>query len=147
MSLGKAKTKHPEPDIIQCSNNLTQVVKSNINDHGESSRTGSINNIVKFIEGSKSTSFLSLTASILPWTLTEATERIQKLPGVGTLSNITRNVSSSGVFDYAGGIATYLSPRKRNRSVSDAGSLFSPWALFDNVNQQFDLQANQDELD
>ena len=86
-------------------------------------------------------------AITLPRTMTASEERGSRLGVVKTLSNFTNNVSSNYIPSLPGGIMNYLNPSKSKTEQTKSGATFSPWNLFDNVNQQYALQANKDDLD
>ena len=80
-------------------------------------------------------------------TLPASEERGSRLGVVKTLSNFTNNVSSNYIPSLPGGIMNYLKPSKIKTEQTKSDATFSPWNLFDNVNQQYALQANKDDLD
>ena len=80
-------------------------------------------------------------------TLPASEERGSRLGVVKTLSNFTNTVSSNYIPSLPGGIMNYLNRSKRKTEHTNSASTFSPWNLFDNVNQQYALQANKDDLD
>ena len=82
-----------------------------------------------------------------PRTTTVSEERGSGLGVVKTLSNFTNNVSSNYIPSLPGGIMNYLNPTRNETEQIKSGVNFSPWNLFDNVNQQFALHANKDDLD
>ena len=82
-----------------------------------------------------------------PRTTTVSEERGSGLGVVKTLSNFTNNVSSNYIPSLPGGIMNYLNPTRNETEQIKSGASFSPWNLFDNVNQQYALQANKDNLD
>ena len=86
-------------------------------------------------------------AITLPRTMTASEERGSRPGVVKTLSNFTNNVSSNYIPSLPGGIMNYLNPSKSKTEHTNSASTFSPWNLFDNVNQQYALQANKDDLD
>ena len=118
MTLSKAVPKATESSIEDKSNMHNKVGKSK----SFNGKSGKISRPSNHILGTRSISSTSLGS----------------LQVVKTLTNFTNG--------YAGGIMNYLSPTEDRRATSH-GSIFSPWTLFDNVNEQYDLQANQEELD
>ena len=86
-------------------------------------------------------------AITLPRTMTASEERGSRLGVVKTLSNFTNTVSSNYIPSLPGGIMNYLNPTRNETEQIKSGVNFSPWNLFDNVNQQFALHANKDDLD
>ena len=86
-------------------------------------------------------------AITLPRTLTASEERGSQLGVVKTLSNYANKASSNYIPRIPGGIMNYLNPSKGKTEQTKSGATFSPWNLFDNVNQQYALQANKDDLD
>ena len=86
-------------------------------------------------------------AITLPRTMTASEERDSRLGVVKTLSNFTNNVSSNYIPSLPGGIMNYLNPTRNETEHTKSGATFSPWNLFDNVNQQYALQANKDDLE
>ena len=90
----------------------------------------------------------NLAAEVSPAiTLPASEERGSRLGVVKTLSNFTNNVSSNYIPSLPGGIMNYLNPTRNETEHTKSGANFSPWNLFDNVNQQYALQANKDDLE
>ena len=134
LTLSKDVPKEIESSIEERSNVHNKVGKSK----SFNGKSGEISRPSNRLLGTRSISSTSLGSLISPWSITEAKEEIQNLHVVKTLTNFTNG--------YAGGIMNYLSTTK-DRSATSQGSIFSPWSLFDNVNEQYNLHANQEELD
>ena len=120
--------------------------------HGQSDNISKKGNITKFCPDKKSASLTSLANAVSTWNLSEAKAEIKKLGVVRSLTNFTEKVSSPNINGYATGIMNYLTFTEDIRScssrrLSNGISIYSPWSLVDNVNQQFDLQATYNEID
>ena len=120
--------------------------------HGQSDNIDKKGNLTKFRPDKKSASLTSLANAVSTWNLSEAKAEIKKLGVVRSLTNFTEKVSSPNINGYATGIMNYLTFTEDIRScssrrLSNGISIYSPWSLVDNVNQQFDLQATYNEID
>ena len=120
--------------------------------HGKSDNMDKKGKITKFCSEEKSASLTSLAYVVSTWNLAEAKAEIRKLGVVRVLTNFSDKITSPNINGYAGGIMNYLTVTKDIRSCSSRRlsasiSIYSPWSLVDNANQQFDLQATYDEID